>query len=263
MLAAGLAAALAAGPARAQVRPVPVEAPLAAAPSVLLPALPALSAPLPVLQAARLPAPAPLAELPRLQGLPANEPAAALGRPLRLVIAGPPGSGKGTHSKRLARDFGVVHVSAGDLLRERAKTDPALDEIMRRGQLVPADVVVRLVEERLAQPDARERGFVLDGFPRRLVEAEALERMGLALDALILLDVQEEELLRRIRGRGRSDDSEAVFRGRMKVFREETGPAIERLKARLPVVAPDLSAPDIDTNYGRVRAALETLFSGR
>ena len=180
-------------------------------------------------------------------------------RPVRLVIAGPPGSGKGTHGRRLADEFGAVHVSAGELLRERARTDPALREVMDQGRLVDAATVIEVVRERLAQPDASARGWILDGFPRRLAEAEALARLGLDPRAVILLDVPEEELLRRILGRGRSDDSEAVFRERMRVYREQTVPAIESLRPRVPFVVPDLSGPDADANYLNIRGALREL----
>jgi adenylate kinase len=189
------------------------------------------------------------------------EPALSAQKPLRLAIAGPPGSGKGTHASYIARDFGVVHVATGDLLREHAKTDPVVADQMRRGLLVDAALVRRLVRERLARPDALEKGYILDGFPRRLSEAESLPELlgGERLDAVIFLDVPEEELLRRILHRGRTDDSEAVFRERMRVYREETLPAITKAREGTATLVPDLSGPDKETNYRGIREALERL----
>jgi len=187
-------------------------------------------------------------------------PAAAA--PPRLIITGAPGSGKGEASTRLARDYGIVHISAGDLLREHALTHPEIAATMNRGELVPSDLVVRLVRERLAQPDVVARGFVLDGFPRRREEAEQLEAEiiagRIAVDAMISLDVPEEELLRRILSRGRRDDSEDVFRRRMEIYRRDTLPAVAQLARRLPLLTPDVATTtDVEAGYARVKAALD------
>jgi adenylate kinase len=183
-------------------------------------------------------------------------------KPLRLVIMGPPASGKGTYAQRLARDYGVVHISAGDLLREYAKTHPETAEIMQRGDLVPAELVVGLVRERLRQADVQQRGFLLDGFPRRLEEARALREMmveeGIALDAAIRLEVPEHELLRRVLARGRADDTEATFRNRMKVYRRDTLPAMREISRGTTVVRPPLAVgPGADANYRAVRRELD------
>jgi adenylate kinase len=179
--------------------------------------------------------------------------------PLGLVIAGAPGSGKGTQGPLLAADLGLVHVSAGDLLRDYARANPEIAATMKRGELVPAALVVSLVRERLARADVRERGFVLDGFPRRLEEAGHLDAMraeGLPIDAVIRLEVPEAELLRRVLARGRADDTKEVFDGRMKTYRDVTVPALEALGASAPIVAPDVTAGDPAQNYAQVRAAL-------
>jgi adenylate kinase len=182
--------------------------------------------------------------------------------PPRLIIAGAPGSGKGEASKRLARDYGIVHVSSGELLREHALPHPDVAAAMNRGELVPTELVVGLVRERLSRPDAVERGFILDGSPRRLEEAEQLRAEiaagRIAVDALILLDVPEDELLRRVLGRGRSDDSEDVFRRRLDIYRRDTVPAVASLARDLPVLTPDVAtAAGVEESYARVKAAVE------
>ena len=176
----------------------------------------------------------------------------------RLIITGPPGSGKGTYSAKLAADYGVVHVAAGDLLREYAKTDSEVAAIMASGRLVDPSLVLRIVRERLSRPDVQKRGFLLDGFPRRREEAAALAEMlgSSAIDGVIVLDVPEAELLRRILARGRADDREEVLRERMRIYREQTLPAVERFTAASPVLTPSVTGTDIPGNYARVKAAL-------
>src|SRR5437588_4636315 len=124
---------------------------------------------------------------------------------MRMILLGPPGAGKGTQAQRLAAKHSVVQLSTGDILRAAARVGAAVGlrakEIMARGELVPDDVVVQLVAERLDQPDARS-GFILDGFPRTLPQAQSLDRIlqekGLRLDAVIEIKVDEEILLDRI-----------------------------------------------------------------
>ncbi len=184
-----------------------------------------------------------------------------LGRPLRLIITGPPGAGKGTFSEKISAEYGVPHISVGELLREHAKTHPAVAAVMAKGKLVDTSLVLAVVRERLKQPDVRSRGFILDGFPRRPVEAEALSQLlgpG-GVDGVISLDVPDEELLSRILARGRADDSPAVFQERMKIYREQTVPAVETFAKAAPVLAPEVKGHDIATNYARVKAALEDL----
>ena len=201
-----------------------------------------------------LQAQAPVAEVPAAV-------AAASPKPLRLIITGPPGSGKGTYSEKITQEYGVVHISVGELLRAYAKSHPEIASVMAQGKLVDSGLVLRVVQERLAQPDIREHGFILDGFPRRGEEAAALEKIlgSAAIDGVIQLDVPEAELLRRILARGRADDKADVFRERMKIYREQTVPAVERFKSASPVLAPEVSGSDIATNYSRVKQALTGL----
>ena len=153
----------------------------------------------------------------------------------RILFLGPPGAGKGTQAKLLARALGVPHISTGEMLRSAVAAGTDLgrraEAIMAAGELVPDDLVIALVEERLAEDDAR-CGYLLDGFPRNVDQARALtEAVGDdAIELALLLDVSEDEivsrLLQRAEAEGRADDTEETIRRRLEVYREETEPLV-------------------------------------
>jgi adenylate kinase len=152
----------------------------------------------------------------------------------RILFLGPPGAGKGTQAALLAKALGVPHISTGAMLREAVAEGTDLgkraESIMAAGDLVPDDLVVAMVEERLSRDDAA-CGYVLDGFPRNLAQGEALsDSLGDgAVEVAMLLEVDENELVKRISGRaseGRADDNEDTVRRRLEVYRRETGPLI-------------------------------------
>jgi adenylate kinase len=163
---------------------------------------------------------------------------------MRLILLGPPGAGKGTQAQRLVDRHGIVQLSTGDMLRAAVKADTPVGrkakDIMARGELVPDEIVVAIVSDRIDQPDARA-GFILDGFPRTVRQAEALDRLllqkGLKLDAVIELKVDEGNMIRRIekriadsRARGepiRPDDDPEVLKRRLSAYREQTAPLID------------------------------------
>lgn len=130
---------------------------------------------------------------------------AALADPLKVMISGAPASGKGTQCELIKTKFGLVHISAGDLLRAEiaagSENGKQAKEFMEKGQLVPDEIVVNMVKERLLQPDAQENGWLLDGYPRSYSQAMALETLEIRPDIFILLDVPDELLVERVVGR--------------------------------------------------------------
>ena len=183
---------------------------------------------------------------------------------MKILLIGPPGSGKGTQGERLAQRLGIEHIAAGDLLRAEVQHEPPLgkrvSDIMAKGELVPDAVILGLLMPRvLAAADAN--GYLLDGFPRSLeqaVEARKLaELAGAAPDAVVYLDVPREELVRRILARaateGRADDNEETVQNRLKVFDEATSPLVEHYRERgwLHVI-------DADQDEDAVTAAILT-----
>ncbi len=179
---------------------------------------------------------------------------------MRIVLLGPPGAGKGTQARELVERHGIVQLSTGDMLRAAvaAATPIGLKakDIMARGELVPDEVVVAIVADRIDQPDAR-KGFILDGFPRTVPQAEALDRMlvkkGLKLDAVVELKVDEEALVRRIANRVaemqamkleiRPDDNPEVLKQRLTAYRGQTAPLVAYYKKKGALKSVDGMAP--------------------
>ena len=192
---------------------------------------------------------------------------------MRLILLGPPGAGKGTQAQRLVDKHGIVQLSTGDMLRAavQAGTPVGLKakDIMARGELVPDEVVVAIVSDRVDQADAR-KGFILDGFPRTVPQAEALDRMlkekGLKLDGVVELKVDEGILLQRIEkriadtraqgGTVRADDNPEVLKKRLDAYRAQTAPLIDYYgrKKALKTVDGMASIADVSQAIDRVLA---------
>lgn len=183
-----------------------------------------------------------------------------------VVFLGAPGSGKGTQAGRLAERSGVPQISTGDILRRAVAEGTPLGSqakaIMERGDLVPDDVIIGLIRERTAAADCRD-GFLLDGFPRTIAQAEALERLlqerGWKIDAAISLDVDEEKLLKRMAGRaaaeGRADDAPETVRERLRVYDQKTAP-LRDWYAQRGSLRPLDGVGTLDEVSGRIDAAL-------
>jgi adenylate kinase len=162
---------------------------------------------------------------------------------VRVVLLGPPGAGKGTQAEKLEEKLGIPQISTGDLFRHNIGegTELGLEakKYLDAGDLVPSELTNRLVDDRLNSPDVAD-GFILDGYPRSVEQAKALdemlERRGLHLDAVVEFRVSEDELFERLKGRGRADDTDDVIRNRMKVYRDETAPLLEYYSDELKTV---------------------------
>ena len=190
---------------------------------------------------------------------------------MRLILLGPPGAGKGTQAKALIEAFGIPQLSTGDILRSaiaaRTPMGLAAKEIMDRGDLVPDEVVNGIISERLDAEDAR-RGFVLDGFPRTIPQAEALDEMlaekAMTLDAVIEIVVDADVLVERIVNRAsesaatgaRADDNVEVVRNRLSVYRELTEPLVGYYRAKGLVKTIDGMQP-VEVVTAAIRSALE------
>jgi adenylate kinase len=151
----------------------------------------------------------------------------------RLIFLGPPGAGKGTQAQILCQSYNVPHISTGDILRAAVKEKTELglkaEEYMVAGELVPDDLILGLIRERLSKEDTA-KGWLLDGFPRNEEQAEFLNALlgeiDQSCDAVINLEVPDDVLVERLLGRGRVDDKEDVIRNRLEVYREQTEPLI-------------------------------------
>jgi adenylate kinase len=212
---------------------------------------------------------------------------------MRIVMLGAPGSGKGTQAQRIQKDYALPQVSTGDLLRKAVADKTPLGQkakkAMDAGELVSDDIVLGMIKERIAQPDAR-RGFVLDGFPRNTSQADSLDALlstlNLKLDRVVLMDVDFDILMKRLTGRRtcsktgavlniyfsppadleackkaggelvqRDDDKEATIRNRLQVYERQTAPLIDYYSKRalLKTVA---ATGDVDAVYSRLKSAL-------
>ncbi|RPI62701.1 MAG: adenylate kinase [Lysobacterales bacterium] len=212
---------------------------------------------------------------------------------MRIVMLGAPGSGKGTQAQRIQKDHGLVQISTGDLLRRAVADKTPLGEKAKKamdlGNLVSDDIVLGMIKERIAQPDA-ERGFILDGFPRNLSQANSLDallaELTLTLDRVVLMDVDFDVLMKRLTGRRtcsttgavlnvyfsppaeleacrkaggellqRKDDNEVTIRNRLQVYERDTAPLVDHytqkgLLATVPATA------EVDVVYARLKSAL-------
>lgn len=211
---------------------------------------------------------------------------------MKLLFLGPPGAGKGTQAVRTAERLGIPHIATGNMLREAVAAGTELGlvarEVMARGDLVSDDLVIAMLEDRIARPDAAT-GFILDGFPRTIAQGEALaERLGdEALDGAVYIGVEDDEIVRRISGRRtcpnqhvyhvddnppevsgicdvdgealvqRDDDAEHVVRNRLLVYREQTEPLVEFYSSRGLRIHPVNGLGDLDEIEAAIAATLD------
>jgi adenylate kinase len=186
---------------------------------------------------------------------------------VNLLLLGPAGSGKGTQAARVAVEYGIPHVSTGDMFRAAMAAGTELGRRVRplydAGELIPDDVTVALIEERLGEEDAAP-GFVLDGFPRNLAQAEALDAMleeiGRGLDAVLFFDlphdVARERLLGRAGQEGRTDDTPDAIARRLAIYEQQTAPVVEHYRATGKLVPLHADRP-VDEVFAQIQQALD------
>jgi adenylate kinase len=185
---------------------------------------------------------------------------------MRVLLIGPPGAGKGTQATRIAAHFDLVRIATGDLLRQEVASGSELGRTAKayidRGDLVPDDVVITMTRERVVQANT-EGGYILDGYPRTLVQAEAAYRWakarGVPFDLALFFEIGTDELLARLAGRareeGRSDDTEETVRHRLEVFQRQTYPLLDYYRRRGILVRIDAVGP-VDAITERIVAVL-------
>jgi adenylate kinase len=215
---------------------------------------------------------------------------------MRLILFGPPGAGKGTQASQISQKYGIIHISTGDILRTAVKEGTPLGNLaksyMDKGELVPDEVVIGIIKERIRKEDTRN-GFMLDGFPRTIPQAEALDNMlgseGLKIDAVISIEVEDEEVIKRISGRRvcqkcgvmyhiiydppknnelcdrcgarlfqRDDDKEEVVRRRLQVYRNQTEPLKEYYK-KIGILQSIDGTGTVEQVFGRIDRVIQSL----
>jgi adenylate kinase len=187
---------------------------------------------------------------------------------MRVIMLAPPGAGKGTQSERIAARYDVPHISSGDIFREETAAETPVGKRLRgyleAGDLVPDDLVLSLIMDRVVAAADKCGGYVLDGFPRTLAQAEAAAKLAretnTTVQAVVYLDAPQDVLLARITGRGehRADDSEAVAQHRFAVYRENTEPLIDYFTGRGIIIKVD-AAPPIDVVSQEIFTALDRI----
>jgi len=187
---------------------------------------------------------------------------------VNLLVLGPQGAGKGTQAARISAEYGIPHIATGDMFRALDTTTELgrkVKAIMDAGTLVPDKITVAMIKDRLAEPDA-ESGFALDGFPRNLAQAEALDEMlggiGRGLDAILFFDVPDdvgmERALKRAELEGRSDDTPEVIATRLAVYHEQTEPIVEHYRATGKLV-PLHAERSVEEVWEEIRSAIDLL----
>lgn len=178
----------------------------------------------------------------------------------RLLFLGPPGAGKGTQASLICQEQSLLHLSTGDLLREevvtRSDLGKVVESIMNKGELVSDQIVLSIVEKRLS---SHQQGWLLDGFPRNIAQAgllqDLLEKLSQPIVTVLLLDIDDDTLTKRMIARGRKDDTESVIRNRLKIYRDITSPLVNHYK-KLGILKSVNASGTVEDVNSQIKAAL-------
>jgi len=165
----------------------------------------------------------------------------------KVIMIGGPGSGKSTYSELITKEMNIAHIYTGDMMRALSKQDTPdgrkVKELLSKGEFAPTPIVINAVKERLKKPDA-QKGYIFDGFPRSVEQAEMMEKANIEYDHVINLQVSEEEVIRRLTARGRADDKPEIIKNRLKVYHRETAPLLTYYKDEIINIKAEGSTPE-------------------
>jgi len=165
----------------------------------------------------------------------------------RIIMIGGPGSGKSTYSEIISKKLSIPHIYTGDMMRELAKQDTPdgkkVKDLLSKGEFAPTPIVIDAVKERLQKPDA-ESGYIFDGFPRSVEQANKMKDANIEYSHIINLVVSEEEVIKRLTARGRADDKPEIIKNRLKVYHRETAPLLDYYKNEIINIKAEGSTPE-------------------
>ena len=169
----------------------------------------------------------------------------------KIIMIGGPGAGKSTYSEIITKKLNIPHIYTGDMMRQLAKQDTPdgrrVKDLLSKGQFAPLSIVINAVKERVSKPDA-QKGYVFDGFPRNVEQAQRMEKEGIEYDHVINLVVSEEEVIKRLTARGREDDKPEIIKKRLAVFEKETRPLLDYFKNEIINIKAEGSTPEAIAN---------------
>jgi len=169
----------------------------------------------------------------------------------RIIMIGGPGSGKSTYSEIITKKLGIPHIYTGDMMRKLAQQDTPdgrkVKELLSKGEFAPLDIVMKAVKDRVSKSDA-QKGYVFDGFPRNVEQADMMKEQNIGYDYVINLQVSEEEVVRRLTARGRADDKPEIIKNRLKVYHRETAPLLDYFKDEIINIKAEGGTPESIAN---------------